>query len=302
MDLAPIALFVYNRPEILKKSIYSLKKNKLVEKSMIYIFSDGAKKNSKDKILVNEVRKIINNTKNLNIKKVIFHKNNIGLKRNIISGINFVLKKNKKIIVLEDDIYLSPNFLKYMNRSLDFIKKEKNIWHVSAWNYPIKLKKKNLNDVFLWQNMNCWGWGTHRKYWKKINLDSKFFIKNLSKKNISDFNLNNTLNNWSQLQRNYKKKINTWAIFWNATIFWNNAFCLNPARSYTVNIGFESDSTHTKKKIFNQSYLNKSSRVDFNINEKKNEYYVKKIKLLLYKSKSINTLKSFSKKILNFLG
>ena len=36
---APIALFVYNRPDTLKKTLSSLVKNKLIKNADIYIFS-----------------------------------------------------------------------------------------------------------------------------------------------------------------------------------------------------------------------------------------------------------------------
>jgi GT2 family glycosyltransferase len=39
-NLAPIAVFTYNRPELLKILINSLKKNSLSKNSIIYIFSD----------------------------------------------------------------------------------------------------------------------------------------------------------------------------------------------------------------------------------------------------------------------
>ena len=41
--LAPIILFVYNRPEHTKKTIEALKKNELASESVLYVFSDGAK-------------------------------------------------------------------------------------------------------------------------------------------------------------------------------------------------------------------------------------------------------------------
>ena len=44
MKLAPLVLFVYNRPHHLKKTLNFLKKNYLARKTEIYIFSDGPKK------------------------------------------------------------------------------------------------------------------------------------------------------------------------------------------------------------------------------------------------------------------
>ena len=43
-DLAPIILFVYNRPKHTETVINALKKNTLAAESILYVFSDAAKK------------------------------------------------------------------------------------------------------------------------------------------------------------------------------------------------------------------------------------------------------------------
>ena len=43
MKYSPIALFVYNRPKHLRKTLNSLKKNPETRMSTIYIFSDSFK-------------------------------------------------------------------------------------------------------------------------------------------------------------------------------------------------------------------------------------------------------------------
>jgi len=43
-SLAPIALFVYNRPDHARRTIGYLKKNLLAEDSRLFVFSDGANK------------------------------------------------------------------------------------------------------------------------------------------------------------------------------------------------------------------------------------------------------------------
>ena len=58
MKLAPIVIFSYKRLNLLKKLINSLKKNKLSQKSILYIFSDGPK-SLKDGRQVIKVRKYI---------------------------------------------------------------------------------------------------------------------------------------------------------------------------------------------------------------------------------------------------
>ena len=280
---APLALFVYNRPRELEITIKYLKKNFLLDKTDIFIFSDGAKENSTDIKKVNTVRKIINSS-NLNIKKKFYFNNNKGLKKNIVWGINYILQRYDKIIVLEDDIITSKYFLKFMNDSLDYIENKKEIWHVGAWNYPIQVSSKDKNKVILSDLMFCWGWGTHKKNWKNLNLNAKFLIDKFNEESKKKFTLNYKLTNWSQLLRNYKGHLNSWGVFWNATIFLNKAQNLTPLLSYTRNIGFGRESTNTKKPFHQIIKLNSNKKIDFAIKEETNEAYIKKIENLISKN------------------
>lgn len=301
MKLAPVALIAYNRSKTLLKTIESLKKNKLIKNTDIYIFCDGPRQNKEDRKKVLNVKNILSNLKGLKVKKKIFHQKNIGVKKNIIGAVNYVLKNNSKIIVVEDDLILSKSFLVYMNHALEFTKNKKNIWHVSGWNYPITKNLKYKNKVFIWNNMNCWGWGTHKKYWNRLVKNPNFFLKNFTEKDIQKFDLEGRLNNWSQLIKNKKKIITTWAIFWNATIFYNKSYCLNPVLSYTKNIGFDSNSTHTKKSLPQLKRLNTSVKMKFTTNQKKDIFFINKVKSYLsYENKSIFGL--FKKKIYEFLN
>jgi len=57
-NVAPIALFVYNRPEHTRRTIKFLQQNLLADESRLFIFSDAAK-DSSQQVFVNEVRDII---------------------------------------------------------------------------------------------------------------------------------------------------------------------------------------------------------------------------------------------------
>ena len=60
MQIAPIALFVYNRPRHVRYCIESLQKNFFADKSELFIFSDGAKDCGQEKN-VRSVREYIRN-------------------------------------------------------------------------------------------------------------------------------------------------------------------------------------------------------------------------------------------------
>ena len=58
-QLAPVAYFVYNRPEHTKISLNALKNNELAKHTRIIIYSDAPKNYQEDKSKVSEVRDII---------------------------------------------------------------------------------------------------------------------------------------------------------------------------------------------------------------------------------------------------
>ena len=254
-NLAPIAIFTYTRLETLKKTIKCLKKNKIAKFSEIYIFSD-CNKNKIDQPYVNCVRKYLKNIKGFKKINLILRKENYGLASNIINGVSSVIKKRKKIIVLEDDIIVSPNFLEYMNGALIRYENSKKIWHINSWNYEINRNNIKYNTFFT-RHMNCWGWATWENRWKSFKKEPNEIIKKFNDVNIFEFNIKNNLDYYSQLKRNKEGKLNTWAIFWYANIFLKNGLCLSPLKTLSKNIGFDDHSEHQPNENNSFKHINK---------------------------------------------
>jgi hypothetical protein len=47
-----------------------------------------------------------------------------------------------------------------------------------------------------------------------------------------------------QILQNKSNEINSWAIFWYATIFLNKGLCLNPSKTFVLNIGHDGSGVH----------------------------------------------------------
>jgi hypothetical protein len=295
-NLAPIVLFTYNRIDVLKQSIESLKKNPLAKKSNLIIYSDNYKSN-KDKKKVLRVREFLKEIKGFNKKKIFYRKRNYGLAKNIIRGVTEVFKKSNKVIVLEDDIKVSKYFLNYMNRSLDIYEKKKKIWHISGWNYNVRVTC--TKDAYFTRAMNCWGWATWKDRWQFFQKNPKKIINKWTKREIYRFNLNGRYNFYTQIERNFSKKLNSWAVFWYATIFQNNGLCLNPTKTLVKNIGIGKFSTNTKSlnDIFMSSFTDANFLpVKFPIKMEENIQFLKTIrKKLLKKNKIKNYILKFFK-------
>lgn len=273
-NLAPIVLFVYNRPWHTRQTVEALQKNELASKSELFIYSD-APKNKEAKEKVNEVREYIKKVDGFKKVTIVEREKNWGLADSIIDGVTKIVNKYGKIIVLEDDLVTSPYFLRFMNDALEFYETEKRVWHISGWNYPIE--GDGLGDVFLWRTMNCWGWATWANRWKYYDKNTDKTITDFSKQDIDRFNLDGAHNFWSQVVANKKGKINTWAIFWYATIYKNNGLCLNPTRTYVENIGNDGSGVNCGITDAYSGQISEKLHYDFSVNIAENPVAVQRI-------------------------
>ena len=221
---APIIFFAYNRPYHTYKSLSSLSENKESSESDLIVFIDGPISPAQIH-KINYVEEVIKKFKEC--FKTLTIKNspvNLGGAHSQRKGITEVLSKYESAIVIEDDIFISPYFLKYMNEALITYKDNKKIWHINGYNFPIKLNK---SDCYFSRVMFCWGWGTWRDRWERHIKDplyhDPYFIKDLfDKKSRKEFDLDSNVKFfYSQIESNLKGNI-TWDIFWYSYIFFNN--------------------------------------------------------------------------------
>ena len=281
MKPAPIVLFVYNRPYHTRQTVEALRKNELASESELFIYSD-APKNSEAKQAVKEVREYIRTIDGFKKVTIIEREKNWGLAANIIDGVSKIVNEYGKIIVLEDDLVTSPYFLKFMNDALEFYKNEKKVWHISGWNYPIKVDISD--ETFLWRVMNCWGWATWSDRWRCYEKNVDKLIGVFSKEDIKRFNLDGTENFWGQVLANQKGEIDTWAIFWYATIFKHGGLCVNPVQTFVDNIGFDGSGIHCRSiKYSNINVLNVNCMMKFQKKIEESDKYVAKVKKSLKK-------------------
>lgn len=239
--LAPIVLFTYNRLWHTQQTIEALQKNEFANESDLFIYSDGAK-NQNTNSVINKLREYLRTIKGFKSIKIIEREKNWGLANSIIDGVTEVINKHGKVIVLEDDILTSPYYLAFMNKALDFYQNHDKVWHISGYMYPIK--NTNLPDTIFLKPTTCWGWATWKENWLQFNKDTSLKSFKFSKKQKYDFNQNNSYNYYNHLLLNKKKKLDTWAIFWYATVYSSSGLSLHPKLSLTQNIGHDNSGSN----------------------------------------------------------
>jgi hypothetical protein len=298
MTLAPIVLFVYNRPWHTRQTIEALQKNELANESQLFIYSD-APKNENAIAKVSEVREYIKSIDGFKKITIIERDKNWGLANSIIDGVTKIVNEYGKVIVLEDDLVTSPYFLKFMNEALEFYKNEEKVMHITGYIFPIK--QDRLDDTFFIKPASCWSWATWDRSWKYFKKDVDFYINIFNEEMINDFNINNAYGYFDQIIQNKQGKINTWAIFWYASTYLQNGLSLHPKESYVQNIGFDDEGTHCRATTDFDVQLIKKPKLNFTteiVESKKGrkayEEYLNTLKKPLYK-RIINKLKRIIK-------
>ncbi|MBG6109878.1 hypothetical protein H4V97_001438 [Flavobacterium sp. CG_23.5] len=261
--LAPIVLFTYKRLETLKQTVEVLQNNYLAAASDLYVFSDAAK-SKLDIEAVDAVREYIGSIKGFKTVTIYESKLNKGLAQSIIEGVNEIIKEHEKVIVLEDDLVSSPNFLNYMNEALNFYRNKSKVFSITGFSVPINNGQSEA-DVYFALRSSSWGWATWKDRWSSIDWDVKDYSE-FKKDSNSRRNFNKMGSDMSDmLDRQMQGRISSWAIRWCYHQFKNDLFSVHPFVSKIDNIGFNSpDASNTKEKFSRyQTTLDKGEKITF---------------------------------------
>jgi hypothetical protein len=259
-NLAPIALFVYNRPEHTRRTISYLQKNILAEESRLFIFSDAAKTPA-DTGKVEQVRQLAREVTGFKSVKIIERKENLGLANSIISGVTKLVNEYNKVIVFEDDLLSSPYTLEYFNEALKRYEKEEQVMHIGAYMYD--LPGKNLPETFFYRAATSWGWATWARAWKYFEPDVDTIIGQFDVAKTYQFSIENRMNFWKQINEFKAGKNDSWAIRWYASVFLKNGLTLNPSHSLIQNIGHDGTGVHSNSENTYQVRLSRKSVKSF---------------------------------------
>jgi hypothetical protein len=241
-NLAPIALFVYNRPKHTERTIKFLKQNELAAESRLFVFSDGFK-SAADEAAVLEVRALLKNIDGFKSIEIIERSENMGLANSIIKGVSKLINDYKQVIVFEDDLITSPYTLTYFNQALNRYRNEDKVMHIGAYMY--NLKEHDLPESFFYRAASSWGWATWEQAWQHFEPDIDKLIAQFDPAKKAAFSIDHKMNFWKQMKEFKTGRNNSWAIRWYASVFLKGGLTLNPSHSLVNNIGHDGTGVHS---------------------------------------------------------
>ena len=236
MKSYPVCLFLFNRPNLVSSCLDAISESSKKNNIDLYIFIDGPR-NQEEKLLVNETLRIVENYEYSIFNKVLItnKSHNFGLANSVIDGVNKIFEDYKEVIVIEDDLIVSKNFISFMIDSLKKYEFNKHVGSISGFSFAIK--NKSHEDTYFHPRPNSWGWATWKDRWNQAQweVDANYLKKiNYTKKSFNKLGQDMD----RMLQAYITNKIDSWAIRWALTHWSNKWLALSPYKSKVINKGF----------------------------------------------------------------
>ncbi len=269
---APIIIPTLNRYTHLVKCIESLQNNTYAKYTDLFIAVDFPPDEKYKEGYGKVIKYLSKNIQGFHSVELIYREKNYGAIVNGFELANSVLKSYDRIILLEDDNELSPNFIEFCDKALEYFENDKSIIAINASNYVWSgegrrtefpddgnnVKKRQL----LFHAMATW-----REDWNEIQqwCDSGQIIqdgykfkqmKKLYKKSKCFFNsfLDNVL--WSHRQLPWiNGKIYAIDQVWDYFMLLNDKYVIYPNEGMTRDLGCDGSGVNYKTKYDNMQEI-----------------------------------------------
>lgn len=235
---SPVAIFAYNRPRHLAAMIATLQSCEGFEESPVKIFVDGPRGNA-DLAGVGEVRRLVRGLQCPNVTYE-FADDNRGLRRSIYAGVSQMVSTYGRVIVLEDDLVLSPIALSYFNDALEHYEHDTRVWSISGYISDVRSLRSYPRTLTL-PFAHSWGWATWDRAWRQFDLDAEPESINRRAKSFElAFSMNGFYPYHLMLERSSSGQVDSWYAHWLYAIFRNGGRSVFPPRRVLDNYGISS--------------------------------------------------------------
>lgn len=228
-----ILIIGYNRPN---QTIGLIQKMLNQDFQRIFIAIDGPIKS--DNTTIAKVQRYINSLKKNDQDRIFtwFRSENLGLATSVISGIDWFFSKIDKGIIIEDDVIIDKNFIRFIVDNQKYVDCG-DIQMISGTN-PLNMKLQK-NVVISYPLI--WGWYTNKQNWnllKSCIFDKKYGFKLLQTPSVTSF--------WMAASiRSRFRIMDSWAAPLAAGFHAKKFKCLIPSQNLITNVGNDPSATHT---------------------------------------------------------
>jgi hypothetical protein len=244
---APIVVFGYNRPDHLRQTLEYLARAEGAIQSELWIFCDGPKPGA-EPALVRAVRKVARDTvwtERFRAVRIEVSDINKGLAKSIIGGVTQVMEAAGRAIVVEDDLLVAPDFLRFMNDCLEFYCKDQSVGSITGFSPLAQPPKGYPHRVMAVPRNSSQGWGTWADRWNEIDWEARN-ARRIWRETALRRRLNSAGSDRAdRLRRQLDGKIDSWSIRFGLSQLIAGNVTIYPAHNRILNIGYDGTGVHS---------------------------------------------------------
>ncbi|MGN6180534.1 MAG: hypothetical protein ACTHNW_15205 [Mucilaginibacter sp.] len=270
----PILLLIFNRPETTQKTFDEIRKQ---QPKYLFIAADGPRDNvASDIEKCKQCRNVIATIDWDCEVKTLFRDKNLGCGAGPADAITWFFKNVEQGIILEDDIFPDQSFFGFCERMLKCYRNDERVMHISGGYFLENFVESTTKEYYYYtRHIHVWGWASWRRAWNNYDYAMRDWPRLSSARSLRDYYGRNYLF-WKDIFTGQKKnsRNDIWDYQWMLSIYKCNGIAINPTRNLTLNIGFNSDATHTTD---GDSIYNKMKLSSINVMDIKKRYGCKTI-------------------------
>lgn len=249
MNPAPVALFVYNRPEHTRRTVEALAANLRARETPLFIFSDGPKSEAaREK--VEAVRAYVRTLPAAGLFQSVEVREapeNRGLKASIIAGATELIDRHDRVIVLEDDLVTAPDFIAFMSDCLDFYEDDRTVGSIAGYS-PLRTPPPGYrHSVYAVPRSSSHGWATWADRWRAVDWEARRFPEFWRDRRMrAGFDAAGS-DRSDRLRREVERGAQSWSVLFGFSLFLNGQNTIVPAVTRIRNIGDDGSGVHSFK-------------------------------------------------------
>ena len=239
--MTPLAIFAFRRSDHLREALASVANCRRLEECAITIFCDGAR-GPQDADAVESARAVAREWAETHGAEVVERPENLGLARSIVTAVTNLANAHGRVVVVEDDMILSPDFLDFMLGGLDRYAGDERALQISGFAFSIEPLPK-ADAIFL-PLASTWGWATWKRAWEQFHWEPENLSCLEDPAVKARFDLEGAYPYSSMLQTRLDGRNDSWGILWYWAVFQAEGLVLFPRESLVHVGGADGTGTH----------------------------------------------------------
>lgn len=243
---APVALIIFNRPELTAKVFEAIRQAK---PQTLIVIADGPRTGKKGEAEACAAARSICEQVDWPCRVVRHYSDkNLGCRNRVSSGLDLVFNEFDRAIILEDDCVPEPSFFRFCDELLEYYQNDERVMAISGDNFQFGNYQPEHSYYFsLYPHV--WGWATWKRAWQHYDVAMPDWSEQRDNEWLAKFfSAPKTIKFWQEVfQSVYDGKVDTWDHQWTYACWRQNGLTALPSINLISNIGFGDDATHTRR-------------------------------------------------------